>query len=121
MYELNFSFKAIFKSFQENKPEMVYLQMIVYQIALIPRKHPCRITRLPAISYFSLFRKINTPKLYYFGLFNRLDPQPYLISAFPIKLIFKPTLFWSILWNKFKLQTFAKKTSSSFNYYNRMN
>ena len=38
MYELNFSFKAIFKSFQENKPEMVYLQMIAYQIALIPRK-----------------------------------------------------------------------------------
>ena len=59
--------------------------------------------------------------MYSFGLFNRLDPQPYLISALPIKLIAKPTLFWTFLWNKFKLQTLAKKISSLFNYYNRMN
>ena len=37
-----------------------------------------------------------------------INPQPYLISAFSIKLIAKPTLFWSFLWKKFKLKILVK-------------
>ena len=47
----------------------------------------------------------------YLGLFYGINPQPYLISAFSIKLIAKPTLFWTFLQNKFKLQNFGKKPS----------
>ena len=68
--------------------------------------------------YCIIMDKTTTP---YLGLFYGINPQLYLISSFSIKLIAKPTLFWSFLWNKFKLQILAKKSSNSFNYYKKMN
>ena len=57
------------------------------------------------------------------GLLYGINPQPYLVSAFSVKLIARPTLFWSFLGNKLKWQILAKNlsSSSSFNYYKRMN
>ena len=47
------------------------------------------------------FYKTTTP---YLGLFYGINPQPYLISAFSMKLIAKLSLFLSFLWIKIQIK-----------------